>query len=435
MIDPAGGNGRTGWGERLAEFLRSQNTGEMFYGWRLVLIGILILLVGREISNGLIGTAWSPAGFPGDGIGPPWNVLVVAGGVIGWLVSLWIAGRGVDRFGPKRMVLIGLPLVGVVALCADVPPGVGFYPAMAGAAALATIAAYLPAITALNNWFRNRLALALALTLFGSSIGATAIRYLFAALLVVMDGRLMTLAAGVVIVIVALPLARATRDRPDGSVEHPDGLARVAERSHPDYPWREAMRARQFWMLTAAGACASVSYTVASFYDWQIIAQSSATFEAIDKFATFEKFAPTAGILLGGLACYRCSVKFVLSIAAVVQTAAILALLSGFGPALLPAVVLLGLASGVGTAPAIAAVGIYFGRRRFGVITVTGMLFEYAATYAALPAAGYTIFFTETYAPIFVAGAVVSLIGAGLYLKLGEPRLSPSQKVENPAIS
>ena len=139
--------------------------------------------------------------------------------------------------------------------------------------------------------------------------------------------------------------------------------------------------------------------------------------------------------MLGGLACYRCSVKFVLSIAAVVQTAAIFALLSGFWPALLPAVVLLGLASAVGTAPAIAAVGIYFGRRSFGVITVTGMLFESAATYAVLPAAGYTIFFTEAYVPIFVAAAVVSLIGAGLYLKLGEPRLSPSQQVENPAVS
>ena len=45
----------------------------------------------------------------------------LAGGVIGWLLSLYIAGRGVDRFGPRRMVQIGLPLAGLAVLLAAVP--------------------------------------------------------------------------------------------------------------------------------------------------------------------------------------------------------------------------------------------------------------------------------------------------------------------------
>lgn len=434
MIDPAGGDFQRGWGERLSECLRSQNSGEVFHGWRLVAIGVLIILVGREFGNGLTGTVWSATGFTGDGIGPPWNVLVIAGGVIGGLLSLWIAGMGVDRYGPRRMILIGLPLAGLIVLFAVVPVGLGFYPAMAGAAALATIAAYMPAITTLNNWFRNRLALALALTLFGSSIGATSVRYLFAALMLVMHWRLLTLAAGAVILVVALPLARAIRDRPEDSGEHPDGLVPSDTGARPDYAWREAVRSREFWTLTAAGACVGASHTVAAFYDWQIILQSGAAYEDIAGFGLFEKFASTAGILLGGLACCRFSVRFVLLAAAIVQTVAMFVLLTGFVPALLPAVVLFGLASGSGAAPGIAAVGIYFGRRSFGMITVTGMLIYYAASYTLLPAAGYVNAFMGGYVPIFVAAAIVSLIGAGLYLALDQPRLSPSQQMGNPAI-
>ena len=432
-MDPSADDARPGPMVWLSDFLRSDNTGGMFYGWRLVLIGILVILVGREIGNGLTGTAWSATRFAGDGIGPPWNMLVIAGGVIGWLLSLWIAGRGVDRWGPRRMVLIGLSLAGLVVLLATVPVGLGPYPAVAGAAALATIAAYMPTITALNNWFRNRLALALALMLFGSSIGATVIRYLFAALLLVMDWRLLTLAAGAVIVVGALPLARAIRDRAEDWGEYPDGLVPAAAETRPDYAWREAVRSKEFWMLMAAGACVGASHTVAAFYDWQIILHSSAAYEDIATFGKFEKFTSTAGILVGGLACYRFPVRPVLLAAAIVQTAAILVMLTGFVPALLPVVVLFGLASGAGAAPGIAAVGIYFGRRSFGMITVTGMLIEQAASYALLPAAGYIIAFVGGYVPIFVAAAIVTSVGAGLYLMLGQPRLSPSQRAGSPA--
>ena len=435
MIDPAEDDGRRGWDERLSEFVRSDNTGGIFYGWWLVAIGILVILVGREIGNGLIGTAWGTAAFQGDGIDPPWNVLVIAGGVIGWLLSLWIAGRGVDRLGPRRMVQIGLPLAGLVVLFAAVPVPVGLYPAIAGAAALATIGAYMPAITTLNNWFRNRLALALALMLFGSTIGATAIRYLMAALLLVMDWRLLTVAAGGVILVVALPLVRAIRNRPEDSDERPDGLALAAEGAVPDHAWREAVRSKEFWMLMAAGACVGVSHTVAAFYDWQIILQSGAVYEDIATFGSYEKFASTAGILVGGLACYRFSVRFVLLAGAIAQTVAMLVLLTGFVPVLLPAVVLFGLAGSVGAAPGLAAVGIYFGRRSFGMITVTGMLIEHVGSYSLLPAAGYIMAFTGAYVPIFVAAAIVSLIGAGLYVALGQPRLSPSQRAEEEIVS
>ena len=82
--------------------------------------------------------------------------------------------------------------------------------------ALAMIAAYVPAITILNNWFRNRLALALALMLFGAVVGEIFFDFVLAALLLVMDWRILTLLCGAAIAVAAWPLARLVRNQPGG---------------------------------------------------------------------------------------------------------------------------------------------------------------------------------------------------------------------------
>lgn len=113
-------------------------------------------------------------------------------------------------------------------------------------------------------------------------------------------------------------------------------------------------------------------------------------------------------------------------------------LLPGFEPVLLQAAVLLSVASGMGTAPAIAAVGIYFGRRSFGMITVTISIIAWVASSATPPLAGYLGYIDAVagvYTAFFIAAMIASLIGAGLYLMLGQPRMAPSQQIENPAIS
>ena len=239
MIDPGEGEGdanaRRGVVEWLAEFVRSDNTGWMFYGWRLVVIGFLIILVGREIGDGLLGTVWGSRAYQGEGIGPPWVILVIAAYALGGLASLWFAGWGADRLGPRRMAQVGLPLVGLVALVAVIPAPYILEVAIAGLGALGMIGAYVPAVTMLNNWFRERLALALALMLFGVAIVGVAVAPLLSLLLLVGDWRLLTVVCGAVILAVALPLVRAMRNRPEDWGEHPDGLAPVPTVNIPDY--------------------------------------------------------------------------------------------------------------------------------------------------------------------------------------------------------
>ena len=110
-------------------------------------------------------------------------------------------------------------------------------------------------------------------------------------------------------------------------------------------------------------------------------------------------------------------------------------LLSGYGPIMLGSAVLQSVASGMAVAPGIAAVGIYFGRRSFGTIAVTLFFIEQVASSGLLAATGYSTSIWGGYVPIFAGAAVVSLIGAGLFWKLGQPRLAPSQQAAPGSVS
>ena len=433
MTDPSGEKVQPGMMAWLSDFVRSNNAVVVFHGWRLVVVGFLVILTCREIGEGLIGTVSGSRTYQGEGIEPPWVALVIAAYALGGLASLWFAGWGADRLGPRKMAQIGLPLAGLVALLAVIPAPRILEVAIAGLGALGMIGGYVPAVTMLNNWFRERLALALALMLFGVTIVGAAVGPLLSLLLLVVDWRLLTVVCGAAI-LAALPLVRAMRNSPEDWGEHPDGLAPVPKANIPDYAWREAVRSRQLWMLIAAGCCAASAESIGAVYQWQIISRGDATFEAIDRIGTFRDYASVAGILAGGLASHRFPVRWVLSGAAVAQAVGMAVLLSGLEPGLLEVTVLRGLASGMGTAPAIAAVGVYFGRRSFGMLTVTTFIITRVTSSAALPSAGYLRYLDAVagvYTSIFVAAAIVSLIGAGLYLMLGQPRLAPSQQLYN----
>ena len=430
----------------IPDFLRSGPDGSVFYGWRLVLIlALLTLLVEERVGA----SAWAyhlifMAGSDTDWLQELWQRLSWATGLANVfpLVLLPVAGGLVDQYGPRRLALIGLPIVGVgfMSLLAitqlDIIVYVGIFLMSVGVALGYT----LVAPTALNNWFRRRKTVAMAMPLFALRLWQAAFRPLLAVLTGALGWTGTVALAGIVVLAAVGPLAWMIRNRPEDYGEHPDGaLATNAELVLPDYNWRGALVSRQFWMLTVAGAClnaAGMASIIASSQVAAVLPLSVANQELLD---TVETVLFAAAILAGGILGDRFPIRFVLIGSALLQAASIAALTTGTLPGALLYHILGGIGRGGRVAPALAVFGSYFGRSNFATILAISYLLSSLlnATVGFGVVAGVGTLLDVSYSaaiPLLLAIAV-AVIGVGLYWRLGPPRLSPSQRAESPAVS
>ncbi|MSQ10596.1 MAG: MFS transporter [Dehalococcoidia bacterium] len=185
-----------------------------------------------------------------------------------------IEGILVDRFGPRRMMLIGIPIIGVgffcmsqlseIAAALSIDTLLAFYGIwvllIAGGTAIGTST---PAQTAVANWFVRRRGLALGL--YSSSIGVGAASLVpFLAHIIETDGwRVAALVAGVTAVGIGIPAALLVRHRPEDHGYLPDGdtqpLATAATSSlestrtvEHNFTMRQALATQAFWVLAFA---------------------------------------------------------------------------------------------------------------------------------------------------------------------------------------
>ena len=123
------------------------------------------------------------------------------------------------------------------------------------------VAAELPMTVMVSNWFARRRATALAFMEMASVLGFAVNLVLGVgagfAELVSSDASL--LVTGAFFLVLAWPISRLVRNRPEDYGLHPDGrdpaLSSGDGPPAPDYEWREALTSRPFWLL-AAGGCA-----------------------------------------------------------------------------------------------------------------------------------------------------------------------------------
>jgi len=186
-----------------------------------------------------------------------------------------IEGILVDRFGPRRMMLIGIPIIAVgffcmsqlseIAAALSIDTLLAFYGIwvvlIAGGTAIGTST---PAQTAVANWFVRRRGLALGL--YSSSIGVGAASLVpFLAHIIETDGwRTAALVAGGTAVVIGLPAALLVRHRPEDYGYLPDGDTQVlpatatinaapaAVAVEQNFTMRQALATKAFWVLAFA---------------------------------------------------------------------------------------------------------------------------------------------------------------------------------------
>ena len=411
-----------------------------FDGWRVVLVGALIVAIATDP----VGAVGLPR-IAEIALGDLWTVrghvalfafahLVFTGALPALLLPF--VGWGVDRWGSRRMVLYGLITLGAgLLLYLGAQVTAVYYLVIAMVSIGGVVGSQLPIATAVNNWFRRRRALAMAVMwlpwrvpivlVAGVGTGVGSLN------LVNREVGLLLIAA--IFFVIAWPVSRLVRNRPEDYGQHPDGIDPASvpkeeptqstggESLAPEYAWREALKTRAFWML-ALGGC---GHAITAFG----MTNSASVF--VDRgftpihaaFAIMLSSAVTVPFLLvGGWLGDRWPIRRVLFAFALVQSVAVFLLpLSWSLPMFYFSSALAGIGIGGGTPLRFAAVGIYFGRRNFGTITGVSMLVAYIGAFwggllwsLVLPFFGYTL-------------ALATAAAALAFLLVGDPRPSPLQ--------
>jgi len=427
----------------VSELIRSLRLvkGRIFYGWFVVGIGALLMALGSvPLFQSL--PIWNPVlrSFFGWSTGQlTWAFVLmrIEGGILGPVEGILI-----DRLGSRRMVLIGMSIMGGgFILFSQVHELWQLYGVFFMMSVGSSLGSWLPMMTAINHWFTRKKSRAMGVAFEGYAIGGIALVPLIAWAVggIGEEGsgggnfgwRTVTAGIGVVIMLMALPISRLVRNRPEDIGLHPDGdtpppTPATAYRTEtagptaadPGFTWQEAIRTRNFWLMSIGiGTSAMVIVTIAVHmglmltdrnFSLQEISLVVATYVAIN--AVF--------ILIGGYIGDRMPIRFVIFGFCAIQSASLIVILLAHTlPMAFLFAVIMGIGFG-GRIPLVTAIrGVYFGRRGFASITaISTVPMNVIVTASALFAAyiNYNISFTTV--------AIVSLFGSISFLMMGPPR-------------
>ena len=343
------------------------------------------------------------------------------GPVHGWLLQ---------RVEPRALILTGLLLLGggflVLAHLHGLVPFVVCFLVMAVGASLAGI---LSLTTVLVNWFDRRRARVLAMLATGLSVGGLAVPLVGAAM-EAFGWRAVSVASGVLVLGIGVPLSRTMHREPEALGQYPDGRAPDPDlggtTSRPKATWTApaALRTRAFWQISLghAAAIAVVSAMIVHF-----VVYARETFDLSVTSAASVLTLSTAltmlGQALGGWLGDRYPKRHLAGIGMLGHAAA-MALLASTGRVSLVvvAVILHGLAWGL-RGPLMGAMRAdYFGRSSFAMIMGASSLVVMLGSVLGPLLPGILADTFGTYRFGFGSLAAVAIAGAAAFFTLEDPK-------------
>lgn len=356
------------------------------------------------------------------------------GPINGWLIS---------RFGPNRMIMVGMALMGLSMIALGFTTGFGtFLAAFLVMAIGASFAGILSMMTILVNWFERRRATAMALAGLGMSIGSLTAPVL-ASLLVTYGWRGVTIGSGILFLVLMVPLGRILINEPESVGLRPDGdphpatkavdagkdtkrddaATNSAEEKAPTFKAREVLRSRAFWLMSIghSNALAIVSAVGVHFviFAQEIIGISVTAGATLLMIMTI---CSMVGQGAGGVLGDRLDKRLVAGSGMLLHAGAMIALtlMPTYTGALLAAV-MHGVAWGI-RGPLMSALRAdYFGRAAFAMVMGFSSLIVTVGSVLGPLTVGLLADSTGGYAWGFGALAVVGLVGALAFFVLENP--------------
>jgi len=141
----------------------------------------------------------------------------ILGPIQGWLT---------DRFGPRALIRVGMVIFGAgLLLFSRIDGPVGFFLTFFMMAVGTSLGGYLPISVAIVTWFRRRRAQALSISGMGMAVGGL-LTPIVVASLSRFGWRWTAFASGILVLVIALPLAQLMRHPPERYGLVPDGEPR-----------------------------------------------------------------------------------------------------------------------------------------------------------------------------------------------------------------
>jgi MFS family permease len=414
--------------------------GGVFYGWWLAVTAALVMVIGTvPMFQGM------PIWFVVLERGFHWNsaqlslafsLSRVEGSIMGP-----IAGYLIDRVGPRRMVLIGMSVLGIGFVAfSRVNSLWQFYLVFIVMSSGTGLGTWLPMMTVLNNWFIRRRSIAMGIAMVGFAMGGV---LLVPALAWSVDPdrfglnawRNSALLTGAVIILVAYPISRMVRDRPEDYGQIPDGDLREpasppgdesgAGAADFDYTWQQAIRTKAFWLISMGHACSSIVIVTLMVHLGTLLTDRGFSLQTVAWVVAAQTGVSAVFNLVGGYVGDRIPMRLALFGFSAIQSGALILLLMIQSPAMafLFAVVF-GVGFGGRTPLTTSIRGLYFGRRAFASITGISMIPMNVFLLVSPLFAGIMFEATGSYDIPFTVVAVVSFMGAVMFLFLGKPKPS-----------
>jgi MFS family permease len=203
-----------------------------------------------------------------------------------------------------------------------------------------------------------------------------------------------------------------------------------------EWRWQEAVKGRDFWLMVAGDTGTTLGVQTA----WiaLILARGDGWVMALA--GLVQAGASVVGMLIGGLIGDRVAIRnavfgFSSARALGVVLSLAWAVVSDGDAVVFASAILIGIGSG-GLAPlGFAMRGAYFGRRNFGAINGLSLFVYTVAVSAGHFGAAALMTLEGTKIPALVTPAIFAVVGAGLFLLLGNPRPSPSQRAATTAVA
>ena len=350
-----------------------------------------------------------------------------------------IIGPLVDRYGPRKLMFIGITMVAIGFVALSLIDGLlAFYVVYVALLAVGfNTGFFIAAQAAVGNWFIRRRSFALGLLTTAFGFGGAVMVPIIAWLVSEFGWRSAAFSLGIGMAIVGLPMAVLVRHKPeqygylpDGRVEPPAPAAATTAARAPsplpedeaDFTIWEALKTSAFWILSLAFGFRTLAISATVIHQIPLLTDRGFSETAAAGVLALMSFMSVPGRLIFGFLGDYFDKRLLVCVAYLLQGVGLVVLLNATRMEHLYLFTLVfGLGWGAPTV-LVALRGDYFGRRYFATIAGVQQSVVAVGTIIGPVYAGWIFDTTRSYDAAFLTFIAAIIIGAVLVLFARQPK-------------